>query len=95
MITRRGFIQLLGAAAAVSAGGIELLELELPSTKTIFLPPAGGWSFEPFYIVRRAFVSEMVHNIYNKSHFHLQESIIYFGKEDAPADVLPVTWRTL
>lgn len=37
MITRRRFVSLLAGAAAVTLIG------ELPSSKTFFLPPAGGW----------------------------------------------------
>ena len=39
MINRRGFLKLLAAATAVSAGGIALIE----TPKTFFLPPSGGW----------------------------------------------------
>jgi hypothetical protein len=39
MISRRGFMQLLGAATAASVGGIALIDTH----KTFFLPPAGGW----------------------------------------------------
>lgn len=44
-MNRRGFFKLLGGAAvAVSAGGIALLEQELwEPIKTIVLPPVGGW----------------------------------------------------
>jgi hypothetical protein len=38
-MNRRGFLQLLGAATAVSAGGIALID----TAKTFFLPPVGGW----------------------------------------------------
>jgi hypothetical protein len=38
-MNRRGFLQLLGAATAISAGGIALIE----TSKTFFLPPSGGW----------------------------------------------------
>lgn len=37
MVTRRRFVSLLAGAAAVTLIG------ELPSSKTFFLPPAGGW----------------------------------------------------
>lgn len=36
-MNRRGFLGILGAAAAVALVG------ELPSSKTFFLPPPGGW----------------------------------------------------
>jgi hypothetical protein len=39
MISRRGFMKLLGAATALSAGGIALIDTH----KTFFLPPNGGW----------------------------------------------------
>lgn len=44
-MNRRGFLKALaGAAIAVSAGGIALLEEELwEPSKTIVLPPSGGW----------------------------------------------------
>lgn len=37
-MNRRGFLGLLGGAAAVTLIG------ELPTSKTFFLPPAGGWN---------------------------------------------------
>lgn len=37
-MNRRGFLGLLGGAAAVILIG------ELPTSKTFFLPPAGGWN---------------------------------------------------
>jgi hypothetical protein len=39
-LNRRSFLKFLGAATAVSAGGIALIE----TPKTFFLPPAGGWA---------------------------------------------------
>jgi hypothetical protein len=39
-MNRRGFLGLLSAAAALSAGGIAVFE----HRKTFFLPPRGGWS---------------------------------------------------
>lgn len=39
-MNRRGFLKLVGAATAVSAGGIALLDTH----KTFFLPPRGGWN---------------------------------------------------
>lgn len=39
MMNRRGFMKLLGAATALSVGGIALIE----TPKTFFLPPVGGW----------------------------------------------------
>lgn len=41
-MNRRGFLQLLGASVALSAGGIAILEPE--PIKTYFLPPQGGWA---------------------------------------------------
>jgi hypothetical protein len=38
-VNRRGFLQTLAAATAISAGGIMLIE----TPKTFFLPPRGGW----------------------------------------------------
>jgi hypothetical protein len=38
-MNRRGFLQLLCAATAVSAGGIALIDTH----RTFFLPPVGGW----------------------------------------------------
>lgn len=42
-MTRRGFLQLLGAAVTLSAGGIALIDAE-PIVKTYFLPPRCGWN---------------------------------------------------
>jgi hypothetical protein len=44
-MNRRGFLKFLGGSAvALSAGGIALLEQEVwTPTKTIVLPPKGGW----------------------------------------------------
>lgn len=46
-MNRRGFLGLLGKTAAVGAVagvvGLDLAELLTPSSKTIFLPPVGGW----------------------------------------------------
>jgi hypothetical protein len=42
-MNRRHFLRAIGAAVAVTAGGIELLELAVPK-RTFFLPPAVGWS---------------------------------------------------
>lgn len=44
-MNRRDFLKLLGSATvALSAGGIALLEQEVyQPTKTIMLPPKGGW----------------------------------------------------
>ena len=39
MISRRGFLGLLGAAPVAAAAG----ELWVPGEKRIFLPPRGGW----------------------------------------------------
>lgn len=41
-MNRRGFLGLLGGAAAVTLIG------ELPTSKTFFLPPAGGWRPDEF-----------------------------------------------
>jgi hypothetical protein len=38
-MNRRGFLQMLAAATAVSVGGIALIE----TPRTFFLPPIGGW----------------------------------------------------
>ena len=43
MVSRRGFLQMLGAAVTLSAGGIALLEAE-PIRKAYFLPPRCGWN---------------------------------------------------
>lgn len=40
MINRRGFLKLMGAATALSAGGIALIDTH----RTFFLPPKGGWA---------------------------------------------------
>lgn len=40
MMNRRGFMKFLGAATALSVGGIALIE----TPKTFFLPPTGGWA---------------------------------------------------
>lgn len=50
-MNRRQFFKALGSTAgavALSAGGIALLEQELwQPTKSIFLPPRGGWIARP------------------------------------------------
>ncbi len=43
-MNRRSFLQSIGASAAISAGGIALLELAVPK-RTFFLPPTGGWTW--------------------------------------------------
>jgi hypothetical protein len=42
-ISRRSFLQLIGAAVTLSAGGIALLDAK-PIIKTYFLPPRCGWN---------------------------------------------------
>lgn len=58
-MNRRGFMQLLAAATALSAGGIALIE----TPRTFFLPPRGGWAqqlkvrrVQQYLINRDAFV---------------------------------------
>lgn len=46
-MTRRGFMQLLGAAITLSAGGIALIDTK-PIIKTYFLPPRCGWNAGTF-----------------------------------------------
>lgn len=46
-MTRRGFMQLLGAAITLSAGGIALIDAK-PIIKTYFLPPRCGWNAGTF-----------------------------------------------
>lgn len=48
MISRRGFLKFLGAATAVSAGGIALIDTH----KTFFLPPSMGWGAQRLKIRR-------------------------------------------
>jgi hypothetical protein len=43
-MNRRGFLKILGTAAAVTAAGIIVPELIVPSTRKIFLPPRAGWT---------------------------------------------------
>jgi hypothetical protein len=43
-MNRRNFFKMLGAAAAVTAVGIIVPELIVPSTKKFFLPPPTGWA---------------------------------------------------
>jgi len=45
-MNRRGFLQMLAAATAVSVGGIALIE----TPRTFFLPPACGWGAQKLKI---------------------------------------------
>ena len=69
MLTRRQFLTRALAAVPVVMATPALIEALTP-TRTIFLPPAGGWltaNEEMSYIIRRAFVGKLVANIYNTS----------------------------
>jgi hypothetical protein len=77
-LSRRGFFKALGGAAIGFTAGAELLELLAP-TRTIFLPPAGGWITHPSWnggaislaelqaITRKAFVPKLITQIYASS----------------------------
>jgi hypothetical protein len=55
-MNRRGFLGLLGAAAATTAAGLQIPELFAPNRK-FFLPPTGGWHsqarFSRYYEIQR------------------------------------------
>jgi len=69
MMTRRQFLTRALAAVPVVMATPALIEALTP-TRTIFLPPAGGWvtaEEEISYIIRRAFTAKLVMQIYNTS----------------------------
>lgn len=58
-MNRRGFLQLLGAATALSVGGVALIE----TPKTFFLPPRGGWHQSDLAMFERRIINPAVQSI--------------------------------
>lgn len=93
-MNRRGFLGLLGAAASAALIG------ELPSSKTFFLPPAGGWRDADLRYDLAAYARKYGHaiaeslrytkevrraDVLNRSYVQVKDSIAHDGTYDGIA----------
>jgi hypothetical protein len=81
-VNRRHFLQAIGAAVAVTAGGIELLQLEVPK-RTFFLPPGAGWP-----------VSRVLTLCDGTAGWHRESKILY-GMDQSPLAIARAAMRLM